>query len=86
MDRHEWGGAWEEKMDRVIMRCLLANLISTAVCGALLLFYPKESGFTITTAKATYYLGGGTLPSALLMCLLDFVIGVYLAWSILHPR
>jgi hypothetical protein len=57
-----------------------------AVCGALLLFYPKESGFTITTANATHYIGGGTFLSALLMCLLDFAIGAYLAWSLLHPR
>lgn len=73
-------------MDRVIMRCLLANIIGTAVCGALLFFCPRQSGFTISTSRTTHYLGGGILPSALLMCVLDFAIGIYLAWTILHPH
>jgi hypothetical protein len=84
--RYERSGDSEEKMERVIMRCLLANIIGTAACGALVFFCPRQSGFTITTPRATYYIGGGILPSALLMCVLDSAIGIYLAWSILHPR
>ena len=41
-------------------------------------FLSPQSGFTITTARTTHYMGGGILPSALLMCVLDFAIGIYL--------
>ena len=73
-------------MGRTLIGCMLANLASIAACGALLLFYPKDSGFTVTTSTSTYYLPGGEFLSAALLCILDLTIGVYLAWSLLHMR
>jgi hypothetical protein len=73
-------------MGRTLIGCIFANLACIATCGAFLLFYPKNSGFTITTPTSTHNLPGGEFPSAALLCLLDLGIGVYLAWSLLHMR
>jgi hypothetical protein len=73
-------------MNRVLVGCLVANMACAVVCGALLLFYPKNSGFTITTATSTHYFPGGVLLSAALLCFLDLTIGVYLAWWLLNLR
>jgi hypothetical protein len=71
-------------MGRMLIGCLLANLACIAACGALLLFYPHDSGFTITTSKSTHYFSGGEFLSAALLCLVNLTIGVYLAWSLRH--
>ena len=73
-------------MGRMLIGCILANLACIAACGALLLFYPKNSGFTISTSTSTHYLPGGEFLSAALLCVLDLTIGVYLAWSLSHVR
>jgi hypothetical protein len=73
-------------MGRTLIGCILANLAGIGTCGALLLFYPKSSGFTITTSTSTHYLPGGELLSAALLCLLNLTIGIYLVWSLLHMR
>ena len=73
-------------MGRTLIGCILANLACIAACGALLLFYPKNSGFTITTSTSTRYLPGGEFLSVALLCVLDLMIGVYLAWSLSHMR
>ena len=76
-------------MGRMLIGCLLANLACVAACGALLMFYPNDSGFTITTSKSTHYFAGGEVLSAALLCLLDLTIGVYVGWScwsLLHRR
>jgi uncharacterized membrane protein YdcZ (DUF606 family) len=76
-------------MGRMLIGCLAINLVGLVACGALLLYCPKDSGFTITTSKSTYYFAGGELLGAALLCLLDLTIGVYLAWSFwsfLHRR
>lgn len=70
-------------MERTLIGCILANAGAVAVCGALLFFYPKSSGFTVTTPTSTHYLPGGALLSGGLLCVADFVIGIYLAWSAL---
>ena len=68
-------------MGRALIVCILANLACVAACAALLLFYPHNSGFTITTSTRTHYFPGGAL-----LCLFNLAIGAYLAWSLLHPR
>ena len=73
-------------MNRVLVGCLVANMDCAVVCGALLRFYPKNSGFTITTAISAHYFPGGVLLSAALLCFLDLTIGVYLAWWLLNLR
>lgn len=73
-------------MGRMLIGCLLANLVCIAACGALVLFYPKNSGFTLTTPTSTHYLSGGIFLSAALLCLADLTIAIYLAWSLSHPR
>ncbi len=73
-------------MTRVLIGCIFANLICIAVCGALLAFFPKSSGFTITTSTATHYLSGGVFLSTALLCLLDLAISLFLAWSLLRLR
>jgi hypothetical protein len=69
-----------------VVFCLLLNLAVILVCGALLKWYPSQQGFTLTTSRATHYFSGGVLPSALLLCLLDTAIAIYLAWSLWHVR
>jgi len=73
-------------MARTLIGCILANLACIAACGALLLFYPKNSGFTITTSTTTHYLSGGEFLSAALLCILDLTIAVYIVWSYSHMR
>lgn len=76
-------------MGRLLIGCLLVNLACIAVCGAILLYYPNESGFTITTSKSTHYFAGGEFLGAALLCLLNLAMGVYLAlsfWSLLYRR
>jgi hypothetical protein len=69
-----------------IVFCLCLNLAVILASGALLKWYPSEDGFTLTTSHATHYFSGGAILSALLLCLFDSAIGIYLAWTILHPR
>jgi hypothetical protein len=73
-------------MQRTLIRCLLLNLIAILASGFLLKWYPIQQGFTVTTPQATHYFSGNIFLSALLLCLLDTAIGLYLAWSLLHPR
>jgi hypothetical protein len=73
-----------ENMNRVLVGCLVANMACAVICGALLRFYPKNSGFTITSAT-THYFPGGVLLSAALLCFLDLTISVHLAWLIVEP-
>jgi hypothetical protein len=72
-------------VSRLLVRCLLINAAGILASGAILLLSPSQSGFTLTTAKATHYIGGGVLPAVLLMGLLDLGIAISLAWSLLHP-
>lgn len=76
----------ERNMRTTLIGCIFANLGCIAGCGALLLFYPRNSGFTVTTSRSTHYLEGGVFLSGTLLCLLDLGIGVYLAWSLLRIR
>jgi hypothetical protein len=73
-------------MRLTLVRCLLLNLIVILASGALLKWYPSQQGFTVTTSKATHYLSGDIFLSGVLLCLLDSAIGIYMAWSLLHPR
>ena len=73
-------------MTRSLIGCILANLACIAACAGLMAFYPKASGFTITTPSSTHFLSGGVFLSTALLCLLDLAIGIYLAWSLLNPR
>ena len=73
-------------MARTLIGCIVANLACIAACGALLLFYPKNSGFTITTSTTTHYLSDGEFLSAALLSILDLAIGVYIVWSLSHMR
>jgi len=69
-----------------LVHCLLVNAAGILVSGSILLFYPKGSGFTITAWSVTHYIEGGVFLSAVLMCLLDLAVGIYLALLLLHPR
>ncbi|MGA8090596.1 MAG: hypothetical protein WCA10_25195 [Terracidiphilus sp.] len=73
-------------MRLALVRCLLLNLIVILASGALLKWYPIQQGFTVTTSQTTHYIGGNIFLSGVFLCLLDSAIGVYLAWSLLHPR
>ena len=73
-------------MQRTLIRCLLLNLIIILASGALLKWYPTDQGLTVTTPQATHYISNNIFLSALLLCLLDTAIGIYLAWSLLHLR
>jgi hypothetical protein len=73
-------------MERALVRCLLFNLAVIVASGALLKWYPVASGFTVTTSQATHYISGNIFLSAVLLCLLDSAIGIYLAWTLFHPR
>jgi len=73
-------------MQRTLIRCLLLNLIVILASGVLLKWYPIQQQFTVTIPQATHYISGNIFLSALLLCLLDTAIGIYLAWSLLHPR
>jgi hypothetical protein len=73
-------------MRSLLIRCLILNLAVLLVAGALLLWYPKDSGFTITTRVQTHYLRGGEFLGICLICLFDLAIAVYLGWRICNPR
>jgi hypothetical protein len=73
-------------MTRILSGCLIANLACLTVCGALFWLHPKNSGFTITTHQTTHYIAGGEFLGAVILCLCDLAIGIYLAWSFLHLR
>jgi hypothetical protein len=69
-------------MTRLLIRCLLFNLACIVASGMLLRFYPKTNGFTV----GTHYLEGGVFLGTTLLCLVDSMIGVYLAWSMFHQH
>ena len=74
-------------MFRVVVGCLIVNAAGIVVSATnLFLLRTSSSGFTITTPRATHYIGGGVLPAAVLMCLMSLAITVCLAWSLTHPR
>jgi hypothetical protein len=69
----------------LLIRCLILNLAVLLAIGALLLWYPKESGFTLTTGGTTHFFDGGEFLGVILMCLCDLALGVYLGWRFWHP-
>lgn len=73
-------------MQTLIIRSLLFNLAALLLSGSLLLWYPKNSGFTITTRTETHYIAGGEFLGATLICLADLALAAYLGWRIWHPR
>ena len=76
----------EENMGRTLIGCIVADAVGVALCGALLIFYPKSSGFTLTTPSSTHCVPGGELICGVLLCVANLVIGIYLAWSLTHWR
>jgi hypothetical protein len=73
-------------MRLTLVRCLLLNLMVILASGALLKWYPIQQGFRVTTSHTAHYISGNIFLSGVLLCLLDTAIGIYLAWSLLHPR
>jgi len=73
-------------MARLLVRCLVVNAAGVIVCTAMLLLFPRGSGFTITTPTSTHYIQSGVFLSAVLMCLVDLAIAISVAWSLLHLR
>jgi hypothetical protein len=57
-------------------------LAAVGASGALVLWYPADSGFTITTMKTTHYLSGGVFLGALLLIFADVAIAAYLLWHV----
>ena len=72
-------------MRRFLIQCLILNLTVLLASGALLRWYPKQSGFTITTAAQTNYIPGGVFLGYTLVCLFDLTIGIILGWRLWHP-
>jgi hypothetical protein len=73
-------------MRTTLVCCLLINLSVILASGALLKWFPSQRGFTVTTPQATHFISGDIFLSAALLCLVDSTLGIYLAWSLLHPR
>ena len=73
-------------MREVLVRCLLLNLIGIFASGVLLLFYPEQQGFTLTSGSATHYVQGRVFLSAALVISLDLIIAACLGYRMWHPR
>lgn len=73
-------------MRRFLIQCVIVNLTALLLSGALLRWYPKQSGFTITTPAQTSYIPGGVFLGSALVCVCDLAIGVFLAWRIWRPQ
>ena len=58
MLRHSGTGRFGQ-IRRFLIDCLIVNLAALLVSGALLRWYPKQSGFTVTTGAQTSYIPGG---------------------------
>jgi hypothetical protein len=69
-----------------LVYCLLLNLAVILASGALLKWFPSRLGFTVTTPQSTYFFDGNIFMGAAFLCVADIVLGVYLAWSLLHSR
>jgi hypothetical protein len=72
-------------MQTMLIRCLIINLAVLILSGALLLWGPKDNGFTITSGGATHFLPGGLFLGYGLVFLFDLVIALYLGWRLWHP-
>ena len=73
-------------MRTTLVCCLLLNLAVILAMSASLQRFPSEQGLTVTTPHATYFISGNIFLSAALLGLVDSALGIYLAWSLLHPR
>jgi len=73
-------------MRTTLISCLLINLAAILACGALLKWFPSQQGFTVTTPHTMHFINGDIFLSAALLCIVDSALGIYLAWSLLHPR
>ena len=62
------------------------NLAVILASGALLLWYPGRSCFTVTSTSSTHYISGGAFLGALTLCLLDFALAGYLGYHLFRPR
>ena len=67
-----------------LARCLVVNLAALVGAGALLLWYPRTSGFTITLPGGTHYIQGGVFLGTLLVVLTDLAIAGYLCVRLAH--
>jgi hypothetical protein len=73
-------------MQRFLMRCLILNLVAVLASGALVWWYPKDNGFSLSRAAQTSYIPGGVFLGSVLVCLVDLAIGVAVGWRISHPH
>jgi hypothetical protein len=73
-------------MRTTVLCCLLLNLAVIMASGALLKWFPSQPGFMVTSPQATHFIGGDIFLSAALLCFVDGVLGIYLAWSLCHLR
>lgn len=62
-------------MRTILIRGLLTNAICVFASLALLRFYPKQHGFTISALNATRFFPGGVFLATLLTVVSDFLIG-----------
>ena len=73
-------------MRNLLVRSLILNLVAILVSGALMQWYPKNSGFTLTAVATTRYFSGGEFLGLLLICFCDLALVMYLGWRLWHPQ
>jgi hypothetical protein len=58
----------------------VANLAVLLASSALLLWYPKDSGFTITIGGHTQYFSGGVFLGTAVIFVFDLAVAAYLGY------
>jgi hypothetical protein len=67
-------------MQTLLIRCLIINFAALLLSGALLLWIPKDNGFTITSGWTTHFLPGGAVRSSATTSSFGFLDAVATSW------
>ena len=73
-------------MHTALIRSLTVNFVCLGIGVLFFVFYPRDSGFTITTMRGTRFVSGGAFFAAAIVGLSDLLIGVTLCYSLWRGR
>jgi hypothetical protein len=69
-------------MRGIVINCIAVNLLAALIVAGVLVLFPRQSGFTVTTKAATHFIQGGPFLGSLILITTNTVIAFCLAFSL----
>jgi hypothetical protein len=73
-------------MYSVVGRCIALNLLLLAIDAMVLVLYPRNQGFTISSLGGTRFIQGGALLAAVMIIASNVSIAIYILYNLCRLR